>query len=385
VDHLLGCPTFTQAFTTFYTLASALTGDQIEVTRDHILMGLDAHKAPLPAALNDLHTLVWKIAVWKFTTVDIEDAEDRSFCPLRILKEAARQMAVTLRALQQRAVRAETRLRITRKKDKSGDPLTGAPLVTGMRDHQLILAYPFALLLDGCDIETFAKNPRSNPTVYVSPNLPKEARRAVLAKRKEQRGKRAARLHRNQQRRTAPRTTGTKRKTQGPTPDQKRNKEAADRPLPSLTRQLRSSSQEETTKADTITPEQRARAEASRQAAIERRQATKDKDAQDILDQLVDGLSQPQDETTQSSTDPPPAPRAEKPPRARPHRDMMSYRALDVAWAALRPGQHKGEPGTSDHEHSQNTGRPTGEEGPTPPTQPTHTQAENQWWALSKQ
>ena len=117
----------------------------------------------------DLHTLVLKTAMWKFYTMDIDDAPDRKFQPEKIIELAYNKMALSLRALQQRVVRAKAKFRRTGSLDPDGDWETGVPLITGRAGKKLKLERNFFDALHGLKITAFLHNPKTKAQPYRPP------------------------------------------------------------------------------------------------------------------------------------------------------------------------------------------------------------------------
>jgi len=174
-EHFMVCEEIQDTFTPLFKFAGHVLKSNITMTPSHILLGLDEHGAHLPGAINALHALVMKTAIWKFTA-QVMDPEKPIYQPLLTFRIAVKALAVSIYALQQRVAASTVRKPTTGKADKGGDWRVGRPLITGRKGLLLILEKNFYTLLLNVDIDQFKDNPWTDARKYRSPRDPSRKR-----------------------------------------------------------------------------------------------------------------------------------------------------------------------------------------------------------------
>ncbi len=158
-EHLRDCTVIRPVWNAFYMIVDEAQGNKksTEVTPDRIFFGLDHKNNPLRGILMDLHTLFWKMIVWKFTAQDA-DALHPKFSPRKVITLALEALAKALMAHQQRMNRAKSRRLSDKQKDPEARLSRVAPLAAGHRKFRLVLQRSFAMTLAAAGIDAFKEN-----------------------------------------------------------------------------------------------------------------------------------------------------------------------------------------------------------------------------------
>ena len=158
-EHLCHCKDIRPIWHAFYIIIDEAQGNKkaTAVTQDRIFFGLDHKNRPLRGILMDLHTLFWKMIVWKFTAQDADELHPK-FSQQKVITLALEALAQGLMAHQQRMSRAKSRRLSDKQKDPEARLSRVAPLAMGHRKGKLVLQRSFALTLAAAGIDAFKEN-----------------------------------------------------------------------------------------------------------------------------------------------------------------------------------------------------------------------------------
>ena len=111
----------------------------------------------------DLHSLCWKMIIWKFTAQEL-DPEKPPFHAITVYKLAIEAMAIALKAHQQRMKRVRAKTNIDTTAIATDTIYQAYPFAADMKNGKLVLHKEFALTLAAMDITTLEGNPLTDHT-----------------------------------------------------------------------------------------------------------------------------------------------------------------------------------------------------------------------------